>query len=442
MNYPLMKRCLHFFLILLIALQLIFLPVGSWADDAATTTVESPTPQALQDAINQKSKQLQDIINKINENKGNLQELQTQSQTLKKEIKKLDYNINIINLNITQSQVTIDQLGLQIDALGYTVGDTQAKIQNQEQAIVQTIQEIQQKEGDTPLLIFLKNKSLSDSVFEAQSLVDLNHGLSLQIQDLKNSKEELVNQLTQKSDLKDQVQQQNQNMQNQRIILADTKQSKQTLLQTTKDQEQVYQKSIGDLEAQQAAIEAEIEKIDEQLRLKINPSLLPTKRQGVLGLPVDGRLTQGYGYTNFARRAYRSQWHNGFDLAAPIGTPVYAAEKGIVIAVANQDLYCYRGAYGKFIAIQHNDLNLTTIYAHLSLQVVHPGNTVQRGTLIGYVGKTGYATGPHVHFGVYATQTFYIGPSKFCGPQMPYGGDIDPGDYLPSLTSSNINSGD
>lgn len=436
-----MKKYFNLLLIFLVALQFIFLPLESLADNT-TSTIESSTPQALQDAISQKSKELQDIMNKISENKGNLQQLQTQSQSLQKEIKKLDYNMSIINLNIQQSQVTIDQLGLQIDALGYTIGDTQAKIANQEQGIIQTIQEIQQKEGDTPLMIFLKNKNLSDSVFEAQSLVDLNHGLSVQIQSLKDSKDELSQQLGQKSDMRGQVQQQNQNMQNQKLILADTKQSKQTLLQTTKSQEQVYQKSIADLEIQQAAIVAEIEKIDEQLRLKINPSLLPNKHPGVLGLPVDGRLTQGYGYTNFARRAYKSQWHNGVDIAAPIGTPIYAAEKGKVIAVANQDLYCYRGAYGKYVAIQHDDLNLTTIYGHMSLQIAHVGDTVQRGTLIGYVGRTGYATGAHVHFGVYATQTFYVGPSKFCGPQMPYGGDINPLDYLPSLTSSNINSGD
>lgn len=437
-----MGKRLKYLAIFLIALQFAFPPMRSLGDNAPSSTIGASTPQSLQDAINQKSKELQDIIQKINENKGNLQQLQTQSQTLQKEIKKLDYNINIIDLNIQQAQVTIDQLGLQIDSLGYTINDTQTKITNQEQAISRTVQEIQQREGDTPLIIFLKNKSLSDSVFEEQSLADLNHSLSVEVDNLRGVKVDLSKQLDQKNNLKDQVEQQHQNMQNQKIILADTKQSKQILLKTTKTQERTYQKSIQDLEERQAAIEEEIEKIDEQLRLKINPSLLPTKRPGVLGLPVDGRLTQGYGYTNFARRAYKSQYHNGVDLAAHIGTPVYAAEKGKVLAVVNQDLYCYRGGYGKFIAIQHPDLNLTTLYGHLSLQVVNIGDIVERGTLIGYVGRSGYATGPHLHFGVYASQTFYIGPNKYCGPQMPYGGDINPLDYLTSLTISNINSKD
>ena len=95
---------------------------------------------------------------------------------------------------------------------------------------------------------------------------------------------------------------------------------------------------------------------------------------------------------------------------------------------ANQDSYCYKGAYGKVVVINHTN-NLTTLYGHLSRYIVAKGDIVQKGQVIGYSGKTGYATGPHLHFTVFAQPTFYVGPSRTCGP-MPFGGDLNPQRYL------------
>ena len=80
-------------------------------------------------------------------------------------------------------------------------------------------------------------------------------------------------------------------------------------------------------------------------------------------MPVQGDtqadITQGYGATAFAQTEYVHHWHNGLDFAASIGTPILAAEAGTVAAQGNEDLYCPRGAYGKFIVINHNN-GLTT----------------------------------------------------------------------------------
>jgi murein DD-endopeptidase MepM/ murein hydrolase activator NlpD len=78
--------------------------------------------------------------------------------------------------------------------------------------------------------------------------------------------------------------------------------------------------------------------------------------------------------------------------------------------------------------INHTN-NLTTLYGHFSRLLVQKGDTVTRGQIIGYSGETGFATGPHLHFTVYAQSTFYMGQSKTCGP-MPYGGDLNPTGYL------------
>ena len=184
------------------------------------------------------------------------------------------------------------------------------------------------------------------------------------------------------------------------------------------------------MEKQQAEIAEEIEAIEKELRAKIDPNLLPLPRPGVLvwptGTPV--RLSQGYGQTNFALYNYKGKHHNGIDIAGPLGTEIYAAEDGEVLAVGDQDRFCRRAAYGKYVVIKHAN-SLTTLYAHMSGQVVSVGQKVSREQLIGYMGKTGWATGPHLHFTVWSSLTYLVKPSRVCGP-MPVGGDINPLQYL------------
>ena len=84
--------------------------------------------------------------------------------------------------------------------------------------------------------------------------------------------------------------------------------------------------------------------------------------------------------------------HNGVDLAAPLGSPIYAADSGQVIW-AGWDT----GGLGNSIKINHGR-GFSTMYGHMLRFVVHVGENVARGQLIGYVGMTGQATGPHCHF--------------------------------------------
>jgi len=86
--------------------------------------------------------------------------------------------------------------------------------------------------------------------------------------------------------------------------------------------------------------------------------------------------------------------HEGIDMAAPTGTPVYAAAGGTVIYSGDQ----VRG-YGNMVVIQHSD-GLVTVYAHNSLLLVHGGDGVVVGQEIARVGDTGRSTAPHLHFEV------------------------------------------
>jgi len=102
--------------------------------------------------------------------------------------------------------------------------------------------------------------------------------------------------------------------------------------------------------------------------------------------PVNGKFSSGFGYRG-------KRFHAGVDLYAPNGTPIYACESGQVIKAE------YHGGYGYCILIYHGG-GLATFYAHLSGFAVSLGQNVSRGQIIGYVGTTGYTTGPHLHLEV------------------------------------------
>jgi Meckel syndrome type 1 protein len=104
-------------------------------------------------------------------------------------------------------------------------------------------------------------------------------------------------------------------------------------------------------------------------------------------MPVQGTVTGTYGEQ---RQGHR---HAGVDIAAPVGTPVSAAGSGTVTQ-ASAD-----GGYGNLVCIDHGD-GVSTCYAHLSRFATTQGAYVEVGDVIGYVGSTGNATGPHLHFEV------------------------------------------
>ena len=111
-------------------------------------------------------------------------------------------------------------------------------------------------------------------------------------------------------------------------------------------------------------------------------------------MPAEGRLSQGFGS---ASGQFGYTFHNGLDIAAKTGTPVYAAEAGKVTKVSSS------GPYGNHIQIVHNvdGQKWTTVYAHLYKVDVKTGQSVRQGEPIGQIGNTGNSSGPHLHFEIH-----------------------------------------
>ncbi len=124
--------------------------------------------------------------------------------------------------------------------------------------------------------------------------------------------------------------------------------------------------------------------------------LSPTQRAYFFDSGLQLPLKKSYLTSSFGMRVspISGRWlmHKGIDMAAPLGTPVYACKGGKVTSTVSMDR-----VYGNYIIIDHGK-GMTSLYAHLSSIEVSTGSFVASGQEIGLVGKTGMATGYHLHF--------------------------------------------
>lgn len=100
-----------------------------------------------------------------------------------------------------------------------------------------------------------------------------------------------------------------------------------------------------------------------------------------------------------------STYHQGVDLAAPAGTPIYATRSGVVTIARSS------ASAGNYVTVNHGD-GYSSVYMHMTNYVVSVGQYVSQGQLIGYVGSTGISTGNHLHFGIAKNGT-YVNPAEY-----------------------------
>ncbi len=146
-------------------------------------------------------------------------------------------------------------------------------------------------------------------------------------------------------------------------------------------------RDIDEFEGELSALEKESQQIAAELAARQSSE---GDKPGIIGWPINASVGSGFGYRVHPIFGTR-KLHTGIDLSAGTGTPIKAAEAGTVILAATY------GGYGTAVVIDHGG-GLSTLYAHLSSTLVSAGQRVGLGEVIGYVGCTGYCTGPHLHF--------------------------------------------
>lgn len=389
---------------------------------AAATAAEL---QAQIDAHNLDIANLQADIAKYQQQ---LETVGKKKNTLQSTISGLTISEKQLQSKIAVNENKIASANLRIQELSLSIGDKEALMNSDKVAISKTLRSINESEA----IPFVAQLIGANSFTEAWKSVDeagqLNRALSSHITDLKtvrtvlsNNRDAIATQKTLLISLAD-------DLATQKRSVEASKSAQQTLLSQTQNQESKYQQLLLDKKTAEQAFQDQLVALQSQLNLIVHPGSLPKVGTGILSWPFSASLmrgcaqqsdyfgnpyciTQYFGNTPFATanaQVYNGHGHNGIDIGVPIGTPVLAALSGTILDTGNTDAVydssgnqCY--SFGKWVMIDHGN-GLNTMYAHLSEIDVSRGESVATGQLLGLSGMTGYATGPHLHFGVYATE--------------------------------------
>jgi murein DD-endopeptidase MepM/ murein hydrolase activator NlpD len=394
---------------------------------------------SAQNERDRKAQELQQVRSKINDLNKQLAGNRQQQSSLNNEIKTFDTQIQILELQIQANTTESEDTKLQINELQDQINRRQAEINQNKTILSELIVQLHQLDNNSILYMSLGNDNFSAFLDQVQYTESVQGKVFQILQNIKTIKQKLE---AQQTDLKaklaklEELREQLDITQNE---LGIQKEQKASLLSQTKNVERNYQRLLTQSQAEEDRLEKEIQDLDNAVRNRLGKRTL--KASGVLAYPMDGALTQGYGNTGF--RALGYNFHNGIDLAAPAGKPIYAAAAGTVNACDTGE-----AAYGNWCTVKHSistkqgERCIVTLYAHMRSFKVRTGQRVAQGDLIGYEGNSGNTTrllygahrGYHLHFTVFDCEGFGISRGQHSATygsySVPYGYTYNPMDFL------------
>ena len=352
-------------------------------------------------------------------------ELKKQSDALKAEINQNEAETQTliekkadIDKQMDMSRQTIENLNAQIQQYSLLIADKQSELEDslaEEAALNEQYKARLRTMEETGKIsywsILFGARSFSDLLDKIDMIQEIAKADQLMMEKLKAMSEKIAGERadleTQMDDLnaaKDELAVQQAELETQRA------ESDELLIQMAKEYESMSAE-YADYEAMEDELSAQIAKSETDYFNALSreqaaaiaaaaaqkpsngSSAAPSSSGFVFPLAYATKITDAYGY-RIHPLTKKYSWHNGVDFGAAAGTAILAAKSGTVTTAA------YSGAWGYYVVINHGD-GYSTLYAHQPSLSVSVGDYVTQGQTIGYVGSTGYSTGPHLHFTIY-----------------------------------------
>jgi murein DD-endopeptidase MepM/ murein hydrolase activator NlpD len=371
------------------------------------TQAQSAQLQAKYDS--QKSEinsQIGTINSELDKLSSSFYNISARKNSLKEEVASLQSEIDKVNNLINETKITINKLDEQIQINQEQLNELQKQMQ-----II--IREIQKQDRVSPLESLLTSKNLSEVLSNIYNLS------TLQIQATKLNKKVEIAQAELQNNRNIQIETQK-SLDNSQFLLKSKQDGVQLLLEQTKGEEARYQELINQVNEQKNQANSQLIAIDAEFDARIQEELEEKAKQNARNGNISGGYTNGgdgdgcffkdsralnapKGFFASPTDGYVSQnfWcqgvygHDGWDIANGSGTPIRASADGVVV---NSGFHS--GGFGNFVLLKHtlpSGQNVYTLYAHMNAPTNASGG-VSQGQVIGYMGSTGFSTGPHLHF--------------------------------------------
>lgn len=394
------RATLGFFLGVLVA-------VGAGVSISQSASAQSEI-EILQQQITARSDRLSEIETEIAEYEASLREVGAEKNTLNRAIQQLELERRKVLADIDYTETKINSTDLQISQLNLEIENATKRIDDNEAALEEIIRSVHAQDEQSLMEALLQHDSLADYWNSIEDLETVRSAIYERVNNLEQLKAMLEEKRNNERERRGELVNLKEQYDDQQFLLANNKAEQDELLEKTKNEEAEYQSLLAQKRAARELIISELRDFEAKLQFILDPSTVPSPGTAVFNWPLKNVIiTQYFGGTEFAKQnasVYAGRaYHPGIDLGAPRGTAIHAPLAGIVRATSNTDAVpgCY--SWGKWTLIDHPN-GLSTLYAHQDLISVSPGQAVGTNEIIGYTGNTGFSTGPHLHFTVYATK--------------------------------------
>ena len=340
-------------------------------------------------------KQKAGISKTISDKTKQAQQKQAEIDQYNKEVAQLDNDIDEIQrkINDTNKRITDTTNGIndKIAKIDQETKELEIEKSNQDEAI-RTIYE----SGDQNTFeIIVGSNTLSDLIDHSQYLESLENSIEETIVRINKIKADLENQKVELEKQKKDLTQLQQQQQAYRYGLNSQKDQKNKLTADAKSQQKSLDQQIADAKKMGSQVDAQISAVISANNG--NGRTVIARDRGTSAVGFQWPMDYKYISTYFGGSTPFQSFHTGIDLVNVLGSPIYAASNGTVIATNDMMSGGYYYGYGKYIIIGHN-AKYSSLYGHLMGFAVSVGDEVKKGDIIGYEGSTGWSTGPHMHF--------------------------------------------
>ena len=341
-------------------------------------------------------------IDKINDK---LEDLQKEKQEIEKSIQatknqkdKEQANKNYLDRQITITKDEITNLLERVSVLEAQIEETQGEIEEKQASIDLHYEQFKKRlrtmymYGETSTLeLILGAASFSDFLSKTEMVVRIAEHDRILMQNITAERIGLEESQQAMQEAKTQLEQDKNDVEGKKRTLDQHITAASLKIQDMEEMERQFRKDLAQNQAEQAAMQKELDSIYQQIEWDKNPYV-----GGEMAWPVPGyyKITSEYGW-----RFNGTDYHTGMDIAGTgvYGKPIVAANAGTVRFVNWK--YTAGKGYGIYLIVDHGG-GMSTLYGHCSNIVVKVGDVVKKGQKIAEVGSTGWSTGPHLHFEV------------------------------------------
>ncbi len=405
-------------------------------------SLHAQTADELKGNLDTLSAQIKALDDEIKAYNSKISKTQGEARTLKDALAKLEARRVGFAKDISFTKLRINQAEQNINYTQGKIKNTETTLEKTKSELAGSLRSLVHNEQSLPYFVssLAKGAHISDALDVTRRGGELTYAINQKARTLADVKTDLSIQKASYEEHKNVLLTLNKTLTGQKQLVEQTSKDKSSLLSETKNIESTFQQLLSERKKKKGELEVEMLDVEAKLQTIVDVSKIPKYGKGVLKYPLDNVIiTQYFGNTPFSSKnpqVYNGSGHNGIDFGIKVGTPILAAASGIVLGTGNTDLACSGVSYGKWVLVKHTN-GLTTLYAHLSVITVTEGMILSSRQQVGLSGNTGYSTGPHLHFTVYASDavqiTNYV--SKVCGTNMrmpiaPRAGYLNPLSYL------------